>query len=99
MTGDKVYLLGKITGDKDYRRKFAVAEEKLKRLGYKVMSPAILPDGWEYDSYIRISAAMLGECGTICLLPDWTESRGAVMEFDTAVDRNMEIINYEMLEG
>jgi hypothetical protein len=94
---ERVYLAGKITGDDNYRRKFAVAEEKLKGLGYRVMNPAILPDGWDYESYIRISMCMLRECEAVCLLADWTESRGAIAEFNAAVDRNMVIMNYEMI--
>lgn len=45
----KVYLAGKITGDPNYREKFAEAAKKLEeRAGVTVISPtaAFLPD-WE----------------------------------------------------
>lgn len=40
----KVYLAGKITGDPNYREKFAAAVKKLEeRAGVTVISPAVTP--------------------------------------------------------
>lgn len=42
----KVYLAGKITGDPNYREKFAAAAKKLEeRAGVTVISPAVTPEG------------------------------------------------------
>lgn len=42
----KVYLAGKITGDQNYREKFAAAAKKLEeRAGVTVISPAVTPEG------------------------------------------------------
>lgn len=41
----KVYLAGKITGDPNYREKFAAAAKKLEeRAGVTVISPAVTPE-------------------------------------------------------
>lgn len=77
---NKVYIAGKITGDPNYREKFAEAEKELKRRGYLVMNPAVLPEGFEWNEYMQITKAMLGVCDTIYLLHDWKESEGAIKE-------------------
>lgn len=42
----KIYIAGKITGDLNYKKKFAKAEKELKALGFAVMNLAILPGGF-----------------------------------------------------
>ncbi len=39
----RIYLSGKITGDPNYRDKFAKAEAHYKTFGHAVMNPAVLP--------------------------------------------------------
>ena len=79
-----VYLAGKITGDPYYRDKFAAAALELETAGFAVISPALLPDGLNYATYIRISSVMLDESDCACFLPDWIESVGAAHEYDRA---------------
>lgn len=51
----KVYLAGKITGDPNYREKFAPAAKKLEeRAGVTVISPAVTPEGLKKADYMRI---------------------------------------------
>lgn len=77
-----IYIAGKITGDPNYKEKFAAAQKRLEAAGYIVLSPAVLPSvGFEYEAYMRMSRAMLRECDEICMLPDWKESRGAMEEY------------------
>ena len=78
----KIYISGKITGDSDYKAKFARAEEKLKAAGHAVMNPAVLPDGFGYDEYMSICHAMLDVCDAIYLLTDWRQSEGARKEYN-----------------
>lgn len=40
----KVYISGKITGDADYKKKFANAEEMARAVGFEVFNPARVPD-------------------------------------------------------
>ena len=35
-------------------------------------------------AYMRMTTAMLDECGAVCFLPDWKESRGAIYELARA---------------
>ena len=43
----KVYIAGKITGDPNYKGKFAAEAEKIRAAGHIAMNPAELPEGME----------------------------------------------------
>lgn len=71
----KVYLAGKITGDPNYREKFAAAAKKLEeQAGVTVISPAVTPEGLKKADYMRICFAMLESADTAAFLPDWEDS-------------------------
>lgn len=76
----KVYLAGKITGDPNYRAKFAEAETLLEEQGHAVLNPAVLPDGLAEADYMRICLAMLDSAELAVFLPDYSESKGALVE-------------------
>ena len=77
----KVYLAGKITGDPNYREKFAEAAKKLEeRAGVTVIPPAVTPEGLKKADYMRICFAMLESADTAVFLPDWEDSPGAQLE-------------------
>lgn len=90
-----IYLAGKITGDPYYRDKFREAAQELEAEGHIVLSPAILPNGFSYEAYLRLSSAMLDECEAVCLLPDWKESFGATYEYGRAVAQGKLLFGFE----
>ena len=69
----KIYIAGKIAGDKRYRAKFREAAKTLEAAGHVVLNPATLPDGLEQADYMRICLAVF--------LPDYQESKGAMVEW------------------
>lgn len=77
----KIYIAGKIAGDRRYRAKFREAAKRLEALGYVVLNPATLPDGLEQADYMRICLAMLDTADVAVFLPDYQESRGAMVEW------------------
>lgn len=85
LEGVKVYVAGPMTGLPEFNRPtFFAAEAHLKSLGAKVMNPAILPDGWSHEAYMRIAIPMLMECEAVAFLPGWQQSSGARREFTRA---------------
>lgn len=77
----KAYIAGKITGDSTYKLKFRAAENRLYADGYDVViSPAVLPEGMSSADYMRICFAMMDSADVVAFLPDYAESRGAMVE-------------------
>lgn len=79
----KIYIAGKITGDKNYKSKFKRAEKFLRSLGHSVMNPAwIAPsDDFTWTDYMQISGMMQARCNAVYFLKGWKESEGARLEF------------------
>jgi len=81
ITGKVIYLSGKITGCHIFKRKFSEWALRILVLGArKVLNPATLPDGWEYDEYMEHCMIMVRRCDIVAVLPDWEESKGARSE-------------------
>ena len=67
----KIYIAGKIAGDRRYRAKFREAAKAMEAAGHVVLNPATLPDGLTDGDYMRICMAMVdtaersrrGNCG------------------------------------
>lgn len=78
----KVYIAGKITGDSTYREKFQRAQKALEGEGFIVLNPAELPEGMLASDYMRICIAMMECADVVAFLPDYDQSRGALLEND-----------------
>lgn len=89
----KIYIAGKITGDSDYRSKFAEAQKILEERGYEVENPATLPErpDWGYEDYMKECYRMQQTCGATYILPDWVDSKGAKREVVQAQQLKHEI--------
>ena len=79
-----LYLAGKISGDPEYKRKFAEAAEVYRHpdeaTEYAILNPAELPEGMEPGDYMRVCLAMIDTCDAAVFLPDWQRSAGAQIE-------------------
>ena len=77
----KIYIAGKITGDLEYRAKFAAVEERLRSDPRNVViNPAVLPARLEYPDYMNICHAMLNAADRVVFFPDYRYSEGALLE-------------------
>ena len=77
----KIYIAGKITGDREYWEKFQWAQEDLEGQWFTVINPADLPEGMAPADYMRICFAMMDTADVVAFLPDYKESRGAQLEW------------------
>ena len=92
---DKIYISGKITGLAGYAELFAEGVMECKLRGYTaIMNPAVLSgcENFDHGDYMHICFAMMDVCGSIYLLRNWKDSRGAKMEYAYAVQRGMHIL-------
>ena len=87
----KVYIAGKITGNPDYIKQFAEAEEELKASGHTVLNP-VKNKGFSYKEYIDMGLCELMKCDGIYLLDGWQESSGARLEFLYAMVTDMVVV-------
>jgi len=76
----KAYISSKITGDPNYREKFAKAKKYLEGKGYVVLNPAELPEGLEYEDYMHIAFAYIDVSDIVFMFEDWRYSNGALRE-------------------
>ena len=92
----RVYISGPITGTKDYMKRFAEEEERLKKKGYSVINPAKvnaqLPEDTTYEEYMAMSLIMLDMCDAIYMMDGWKNSRGANREYGYALAKNKRIV-------
>lgn len=77
----KIYIAGRIAGDRKYRAKLREAAKALEGMGHVVLNPATLPDGLTDADYMQICMAMLNAADLAVFLPDYQESRGAMVEW------------------
>ena len=81
MLKTKIYIAGKITGDPNYKDKFANMEsELLKMPGTVIINPAKLPQGLTPADYARICFAMIDSSDIVVFSPDYKKSSGALLE-------------------
>lgn len=82
-----VYIAGPVTNDPDYKWKFARAQSKLERRGYKVVNPvslaAALPDTFTWKQIMEVCLAALSQVDEAYFLEGWEASTGATIEFES----------------
>lgn len=86
------YISGAITGVPDYRERFAWAERILRRDGYIVLNPAILPEGMPYRRYMPICLAMVAAADAVYVLPGSEGSKGTIAEVAYAITQGKEVV-------
>ena len=97
MKRQKVYISGPISGlpfDK-VEQSFRDAEIRLQEEGYDVVNP--LENGLTKDhswhEHMKADIKLLMDCDTIYLLQGYTDSKGAMIEYDLA-----RILGYDIIE-
>lgn len=94
----KIYISGKIAGDRRYKTKFKEAERKLTGAGHVVISPAVQPAGLSPADYMRVCFAMMEAADLVLFLPDYQESKGAMLEWAWCLSAPPRVILMENVE-
>lgn len=96
----KIYISGPMTGIADFNfPSFNKAASELRAKGHTVINPAEKqdegnPDMTWYD-YMRQDIRMMMDCDTIFMLPGWSCSKGAKIEWSLAVALGFEVSGAE----
>lgn len=102
-----IYISGKITGDDNYRIKFAMAEKRLTRDGYSVLNPVEEADKLDrlhqvlgraaptWSEYMKKCILVIRDADEVYMLRDWQESRGARLEHYIASELGINILYEE----
>jgi len=98
-----VYLCGPITGcDNLNAEQFGYWQDRLMRLGYTVLNPHDLfqdvdTKHFKWEDYMKHCIAQMVFCNIVATLPDWHESKGAVMEVDIARKLNIPVVSVMLM--
>ena len=80
----KIYISGKVTGlpIDEVRQKFEKAESYLRELGHDPLNPLRngLSQNHKWQDHLIADIQLLFGCEAIFMLPDWMNSRGALIE-------------------
>jgi len=88
----RIYIAGKISGDKNYCKKFLAEEDRLYDLGYEPVNPAaIIEPKVPWPEAMKIAIRKMLLCDGVSLLPDWKKSRGAKIEARLARELGMDV--------
>lgn len=84
----RIYISGKISGLPldDVKVRFAAAKAFLDEIGFEAMNPMEkgLPDELSWEQHMVKDIELLFSCDAIYMMDNWTESKGAQIEYDIA---------------
>lgn len=88
-----IYLAGPMSGlpDSNYPA-FNSEAARLREKGFDVRNPAEGPECFSWADYMRNALIMMMQCDTIRLLPNWTSSKGALLEAHIAEQLGMKFV-------
>lgn len=94
----KIQLIGKITGDPDYKEKFEAVHEALHNAGHEVWNPVEqVPQNMEYEAQMQLCLAALDGQDAICRISGWRDSEGAAREYAKAARLALAIVDAELV--
>ena len=78
----RIYISGPMTGrhNNNYPA-FYDAEEDLEDQGYVVLNPARNSECDSWREYMRLAIMQLAQADEMYMLPEWTASQGACLEY------------------
>jgi hypothetical protein len=99
----KYYLSGSISNNPDFKAYFKNHENTLRDLGVTdIFNPAdtAWPENVDWDTCMKYDLKVLVDCAYVVLLPNWKNSRGAIVEYNVAKALNLlniQVVNFNDL--
>ena len=97
----RIYIAGPMTGLPGFNYPaFNRAADALRAKGYHVENPAAnpVPPCGTWKGYMLMAIAQLITCDTVALLPGWSDSKGAKVEHQLALDLDLKVLDPWRLE-
>lgn len=94
-----LYIAGPMTGVKNYRERFAAAQEVAEGYEWVVLNPATLPAGLTNAAYMPITLAMLNAADAVLMLDGWEDSEGAKVERGFALYQGKQVVKQSYFGG
>ena len=94
----KIYISGPISGIPlaQARANFAAAAAAVESRGHEAVNPCktqeiLRPETTSWRHYMLVALALLDACDAVLLLDGWQESKGARLEYETAITQHKRI--------
>jgi hypothetical protein len=94
----KIYLAGKVTGLPRVTATmlFGTVQKRLMDQGYEVIVPLdIVPNNTSWEQAMKICIAALIQCDEVHLLPNWIDSKGAILEQQIAHSLSIPMVYHQ----
>lgn len=95
MSKKKIYIAGKISGEDlaSCTMKFGKVQNELETQGFEVLNPLEIVGTWKitWEDAMKKCIAALITADAVVLLPDFKESKGAMIEEKLASDLNIRV--------
>jgi nucleoside 2-deoxyribosyltransferase len=92
-----IYISGAITNDPNFREKFRAAEIDIRDAGHVPFNPAEFNadrnDGLNRNQQMGNCFKLMDLCEAMYQLPDWENSKGALVEYGYALAKGMSIFD------
>lgn len=89
----KIYIAGKVSGESlaECTMKFGRVQKMVEALGHEAVNPLELVTDFKtpWNKAMRMCIAKLVDCDAIVLIPDWSNSKGARIEYDISLHLEM----------
>lgn len=92
----KIYIAGKISGEDKLKctEKFLKVQKEIEAQGFEVLNPLEIVGTWEttWEDAMKKCITKMLTADAVLMLPDWQESKGAMIECSLATDVNIKVL-------